>query len=114
MLWILTLFVKKLKRAMKNYKVVLKPNAQADIKDTIAWYDLQKKGLGKTFYTYVVKKIKQLQSFPFSAQNRYKNVRTAVVEKFPFLIHYYVDDFQKTIVILAVLHTSRNPEQFKK
>jgi hypothetical protein len=68
MLWILTLFVKKLKRGMRNYKVVLKPNAQADIKDTIAWYDLQKKGLGKTFYTYVVKKIMQLQSFPFSAQ----------------------------------------------
>lgn len=73
---------------MINYKVVLKSNAQADIKDTIAWYDLQKKGLGKTFYTYVIKKIKQLQSFPFSTENRYNNVRTAVVEKFPFLIHY--------------------------
>jgi hypothetical protein len=37
-------------------------------------------------------------------------VRTAVLDVFPFMIHYLIDEPGKKIVIIAVLHTSRNPE----
>lgn len=41
---------------------------------------------------------------------KYDDVRIAVLNSFPFLIHYIVDEMKKTIVISAILHTSRNPE----
>jgi len=37
-------------------------------------------------------------------------VRTVTLEKFPFLIHYYIDIENKKVVVLGVIHTSRNPE----
>ncbi|MCH4828444.1 MULTISPECIES: type II toxin-antitoxin system RelE/ParE family toxin [Flavobacterium] len=95
---------------MKNFKLVIKSNAQLDLKENINWYNQQKKGLGKTFYSYVKKKAKQLQNYPYSAENRYLEIRTAVVEKFPYMLHYIVDYNNKTIIILAVLHTSKNPD----
>jgi hypothetical protein len=47
---------------------------------------------------------------PKAPNIRYKNVRTAVLNMFPFLVHYTIDERNKTIVVSAVLHTSRNPK----
>ena len=42
-------------------------------------------------------------------------VRNEVVLKvFPFMIHYTVDEDNKTVIVSAVLHTSRDPQEWKK
>jgi hypothetical protein len=41
---------------------------------------------------------------------RYKEVHTAVVRQFPYMVHYTVDQQTKTIEIIAVLSTHRDPE----
>jgi len=46
---------------------------------------------------------------PKACAKKYDEVRTAVLNTFPFLIHYTIDQIQNIIVITAVLHTSRNP-----
>ena len=97
---------------MKSFKLVINFNAQLDLKENIHWYNQQKKGLGKIFYSSVKNKVKQLQNYPYSAENRYLNIRTAVVEKFPYMIHYIVDYDNETVIILAVLHTSKNPDSY--
>ncbi|HQT59555.1 hypothetical protein, partial [Daejeonella sp.] len=35
--------------------------------------------------------------------------RTTVIEKFPFMIHFTIDDNHQYVDILALFHTSRNP-----
>jgi hypothetical protein len=40
-------------------------------------------------------------------------IRTAVLNVFPFMIHYSIDEPRKTIIVAAVLHTSRDPEAWK-
>ena len=97
---------------MKSFKLVIKSNAQLDLKENINWYNSQRKGLGKTFYTYIKDKTKQLQNHPYSAENRYLDIRTAIVEKFPYMIHYIVDYDNKTIIVLAILHTSLNTSKY--
>ncbi len=42
-----------------------------------------------------------------------RRVRTAVLDVFPFMIHYIIDETQKSIIITAALHTSRNPDIWK-
>jgi hypothetical protein len=44
---------------------------------------------------------------------RYDEMRTVVLSIFPFMIHFAIDDSKKTVIISAVLHTSRNPEEWK-
>ena len=50
---------------------------------------------------------------PKASNVRYDDVRTAILNMFPFMVHFTIDKENKTIVISAVLHTSRNPELWK-
>ena len=45
---------------------------------------------------------------------RYDNVRTSVLDVFPFIMHYTIDDKQKAVIISAILHTRRNPDIWKE
>lgn len=40
---------------------------------------------------------------------RYKNVHIVHLDKFPCSIHFYIDEPEQKIVIIAILHNRRNP-----
>ena len=40
---------------------------------------------------------------------KYRNVRTAFTAIFPYAVHFYIDDEKRQIVILAIIHQSRDP-----
>lgn len=92
-----------------KYKIVIENLAKEDLRTSTKWYDTQQKGLGRTFLATVKKNIAQIKKYPFIAQIRYFEVHTEVVDIYPYLIHYYIDPDRKAIVIIAVLHTSRDP-----
>ena len=97
-----------------SYKVVILPLAKNDIEQAVDWYQQIQNKLGKRFTAEVRKKVKFIRKNPKATAIRYKNVRTALLDKFPFLIHYVVDDAGKTIIIAAVFHTSLNPDIWDK
>lgn len=96
------------------YKAIILPLAKEDIRDAAIWYNKKQLGLGKRFTNEVRGKVLFIRQNPKAINIRYGNVRTAVLDIFPFMVHYTIDEDIKTIVISAVLHTSRNPEIWKK
>ncbi len=92
------------------YKLAIDPLAKIDIEDSIRWYNRASQGLGNQFYKKVKSTFFLIQNKPLHFPIRYKTTRTALVEKFPFLIHYNIDESNETIAVLGVLHTSRNSE----
>jgi len=42
----------------------------------------------------------------------YKDIRRAVVQRFPFVIYYQIEE--EIIVVLGIIHASRNPHDWKK
>lgn len=96
------------------YKVVILPIAKQDIKEAALWYNSKQKELGKRFTVLVRQKINLLRQNPLSSATRYDEVKTAVLDVFPFMIHYSIDEQQKLVIITAVLHTSRNPDIWKQ
>ena len=92
------------------YLTTILPLAKEDIRDTAKWYNKLQDGLGKRFITEVREKIHFIQQHPKASNVRFDNVRTTVLDVFPFMIHYLVDEHNKTVIISAILHTSRNPE----
>jgi hypothetical protein len=72
-----------------------------------------KKGLDIRFTAEVRKNVHFIRQNPKASNIRYKNVRATVLNIFPFMIHYTIDEKNKTIIVSAVLHTSRNPELWK-
>jgi plasmid stabilization system protein ParE len=96
------------------YKSIILLLAKEDIREAAKWYNKQQKGLGKRFTTEVRENVHFIRQNPKASNARYNNVRTAVLNVFPFMIHFTVDEKNKTIIITAVLHTSRDPEIWEK
>lgn len=92
-----------------KFKITILPDAKDDIGLAVKWYNKQKKGLGGEFIDSIQEAVKVLKTNPFFVK-RYKEVHTLPLKRFPFMIHYLIDESAGTIIILAVLHTSLNPE----
>lgn len=92
-----------------NYKSVVLPTAKDDLRKAAKWYNQARQGLGKELVERVRQRIKELKSNPFACQIRYAEVHTALIEQFPYMIHYYVDQQLKTIVVISILHTKQDP-----
>ena len=95
------------------YNVIILPLAKEDLKEAVQWYDSKQKGLGKKFLVKVREKVKHISKNPYLVSVRYDEIRTAVLNIFPFMIHHFIEEEHHSIVITAVLHTSRSPDEWQ-
>jgi hypothetical protein len=77
---------------MKKYKLKIDAGALQDIQEATDWYNGQSGGLGSRFQKQVKLQINKLRNNPGIYGIRYADVRSVLVKKFPFLIHFIVDD----------------------
>ena len=90
-----------------SFYLIIKPEAEQDLLDSSQWYEEQKEGLGLRFINSVEDKLMSIRKTPLHYQIKYKATRLALVRSFPYAIHFTVEG--KTIYVLAILSTSRNP-----
>jgi plasmid stabilization system protein ParE len=88
-------------------RFIIRPRAERDIQSAYDWYESQEPGLGDEFRKAVRKRLEAIRDFPESCPIIHRNVRRAVVSRFPHLIFYVVQPTR--VAILAVLHSSRSP-----
>ena len=91
------------------YSLLYFNDVRQDIKEAKGWYKKQKAGLEKRFAVSIKTAILQLQENPFAYAIRYKNIRIAHPKAFPYGIHFYIDDINSQIVIIAIIHSKRHP-----
>jgi plasmid stabilization system protein ParE len=87
--------------------VILRPRAEDDIRVAYQWYEAQQVGLGEDFLARLRRSLLHAAEFPESSPVIYKSVRRCVVTRFPYLAFYLSEPTR--ILVLAVLHTSRDP-----
>lgn len=96
------------------YKTLMLPRAKEDIREASKWYNKQQQGLGKRFTKQIRDSVALIKHNPYAFNIRYKEVRTAIVRVFPYMIHYIIEEENKRIVIIAVFHTSLYPGRWKE
>ena len=92
--------------------IALLPIANQDLDSAYYWYERQKIGLGKRFLTAINASFQSIQKTPAGYQIIHKDYRRAVLRRFPYAIFY--EEQEDQIVIYAVLHTARNPEDWQE
>lgn len=97
-----------------RFQLKIDTDALNDIQETFEWYETQLKGLGLRYKTQAKKQINSLKKDPYLFNIKYNEIRCRKIEKFPFLIHYLINENTKTVTVFAVFHTSRNPEIWNK
>jgi mRNA-degrading endonuclease RelE of RelBE toxin-antitoxin system len=95
-----------------HFTIRIEPEAGEDIQEGIDWYNEQQTGLGKEFHAAVKAHIKKLQTNPFY-QVRYDNVHCLPLKKYPYMIHFTINEESRVVVVHAVLNTSRDPKIWK-
>ena len=95
------------------YNIVIDPRAIRDIQQAINYYDEQQAGLGKKFEEALNKHLLTLETKPFF-RIRYDNVHCLPLKKFPYMVHFTINQDQKMVTIHAVFHTALNPEKWKE
>ena len=96
------------------FKSIILKLAKQDISDAADWYNSKQKGLGQRFTKEVRSVVKFICKNPKAFVIRYDDTHCAILKVFPFMVHYTIDESNKTIIIVAVFHTSMNPDNWKK
>jgi toxin ParE1/3/4 len=88
-------------------RVVLRERAQNDLRSAFEWYERQRPGLGESFLVAVEGRLENVAAFPDANRVVYRQIRRAVVARFPYLIFYIAK--AERVDVLAILHHARNP-----
>jgi plasmid stabilization system protein ParE len=94
---------------MKRF--VFRAVADAELPQSAEWYERQQDGLGLRFIDQVQKVLDNILESPERYPVALRDVREAIVSKFPYAVYYRVKSDR--VVILAVFHCSRDPAQWQ-
>ena len=97
--------------------LILRDQAIIDVDEAGKWYDEQREGLSLDFELCVESGLEDILLEPEGYQFRYKGiVRVRYIKRFPYGIHYILDDSSETtlIYVIAVFHTSKDPNSWNE
>ena len=94
-----------------TYSFNLRQEASEEYVNAFDWYREQEPKLGDKFQKAVSNKLNLICTNPYHYKASYKNFREALIHKFPFLIIYAIDEDIKSITVIAIFHTRRNPKK---
>lgn len=94
---------------MEPYTVYITPTAEADLEESVEWYNKQSAGLGDRFAASVDAYFERIAAVPTASMVRYENVRCKPMSVFPYLICYIINEAELRIDVLRIFHTSREP-----
>lgn len=94
-----------------SYEIHARRAAELDIAEAQVWYESQQNGLGGEFRAEISSVIDRLSETPFIYQRVHRDVRRAIVRRFPYLIWYRI--VGESVIVLACTYAGRNPRYVK-
>lgn len=91
------------------FKFKIEPEVYNEIQESIDYYNKKRIGLGKKFWIETNNTFNVIRKNPYF-QIRYANVRCVPLKKFPFMIHFTLDEIKKEIIIRSIINTYKNPD----
>lgn len=89
------------------FTIKIEPEAELDIQEGISWYNKQQSGLGRKFHTSIKAHLEKLKTNPFY-QIRYDKVHCLPLKKYPYMIHFTIDEKNQRLIVHAIFNTARD------
>ncbi len=98
---------------MIEYRLVSEPSVDLDVEAAFEWYENERPGLGAEF-------LDELRALVITASptDRSSNqvlrggIRRALLKRFPYAVYFAIE--ADIVVVVAVLHASRNPAKWQR
>jgi plasmid stabilization system protein ParE len=95
-----------------SLRVIVRPEARAEITEAHDWYEAQQAGLGEQFEEALSACYERICEHPDAFPHATQRLRRARVERFPYLVFYEV--VGDSVVVQCVFHDRRNPDVWLK
>jgi plasmid stabilization system protein ParE len=95
------------------HPVIFTLGARAELIDAQDWYENEAPGLGRRFRTAVEAVIQRMSATPCQFPVIYKNVRRALLRRFPYALMFVIEA-DETLTVIACFHGSRDPAHWQK
>ena len=97
---------------MTEYRLLAEPPADLDIEAAFQWYEKELPGLGLEFLDELQDTYSRIVEGPLKYQHLRSGVRRALLRRFPYAVYFAVE--RSVILVLAVLHASRDPAEWQR
>jgi toxin ParE1/3/4 len=88
-----------------NWRVIIRPRAEADLQGAWAWYESQRTGLGDELLVELGAAIRLLEINPERRPFYYRDFRRIITHRFPYKLFYRVEG--ERIIVFRILHAKR-------
>lgn len=95
-----------------SVKLVIRPDAEADLAEAFEWYEARRRGLGYEFLRTVEAALAAIRRHPESFPGIYREIRRVMTRRFPYGVFYLVE--ASSVVVLAVFHAKRDPQEWRR
>jgi plasmid stabilization system protein ParE len=92
--------------------IIIRPEAEQDIREAYSWYETQMSGLGANFLLRIDAAMSSIQRNPRQYPLIHRKIRRRLVRRFPYGILFIEED--KRIIVLAVFHAKRDPRSWQE
>lgn len=92
--------------------IIIRPEAEQDIREAYSWYETQMSGLGANFLLRIDAALSSVQRNPRQYPLIHQEVRRCLVRRFPYGILFLEED--KRVIVLAVFHAKRDPRSWQE
>lgn len=95
-----------------NYEVVSEPKVALDLIEIFNYYSEINYKLANDFLAEFEKVELIISNIPKGFEVKYKKVRTLKIERFPYLVHYFLEENYSQAIIIAITHSHKNPSDY--
>ena len=92
-------------------RLIIRPEAGADIEDITDWYDEQRPGLGDRFLERLKSLLDRIVEWPRQFPEIVRGVRRGLLDQFPYHVYFRLDG--DDVVVFAVIHQRRHPDSWR-
>jgi plasmid stabilization system protein ParE len=89
-----------------KWAVVIRPRAEADLREARQWYENQRSGLGDKFLDEVKRAVLSLADQPTQRPPYYRDFRRVLLRRFPYKLFYRIEEDR--VIVFRILHAKRD------
>lgn len=97
---------------MTPYRLVAEPRTDLDVAATFDWYENEAAGLGQEFLEELRATYDRIADGPLAYRELRSGIRRGLLRRFPYAVYFAVEG--DVVVVLAVLHVGRNPQEWQR
>ena len=97
---------------MTRYAIEAEIAVEADVEAAFNWYEREEPGLGFEFLEELRAAYQRILDSPLGYQDLRQGIRRALTRRFPYAVYFSIEE--NIIVIVAVLSTARDPEEWQR